>query len=101
MGVSVSQRQHSNPVSSQQVSQISLLLALKDFELIIIVRFLSAKDKLLCMALLNRKFYSLVNQHYSWTRFPVRGPRSLVSDSFDFFRSFHEFTRILVPEYPA
>lgn len=41
----------------------SLLLSLRDFEVSIIVRFLSAKEKLLTMALLSKRWHALISKH--------------------------------------
>ena len=63
--------------------------ALRDFETSIIAKFISAKDKLLKMALLNKKWSGLIKKHYCWACFPVPGPYSLISDFITFFDSFH------------
>ena len=91
-----------NPLSDEEAKKPSgLLFSLKDFELVIVFRFLPARDKLLSLALLNKRGHSLVKKHYSWSRLPSLGPRSLISDCFHFLRSFSEFTKIHVCEYPC
>ena len=93
-----------NPLqpSHEEVKQpSSLLFSLKDFELVIVAKFLNVKDKLMRLGLLNKRCHSLVKKHYSWIKLPERGPHSLLSDCFDFLRGFPHFTNLHVPQYPA
>ena len=78
----------------------SLLLSLRDFEVSIIVRFLSAKEKLLTMALLSKRWHALISKHYSWEHLPSRGPNCLLSGYLDFLDKFDEFTGMRVPSLP-
>ena len=78
----------------------SLLLSLRKFEVCIIARFLSAKEKLLTMALLSKRWNSLISKHYSWEKLPTRGPKCLISDYLDFLEGFTEFTRLHIPHLP-
>ena len=67
----------------------SLLLSLREFEVSIIARYLTAEDKFTTMALLNKAWNCLLSQHYAWSSLPSPGQRSLRSDNFDFLTSFH------------
>ena len=78
-----------------------MLLNLREFEVSIIARFLSARDKLLAMALLNHRWHYLIGKHYFWSRFPEPGPFSLLTDFICFFDSFSELTGIEIPYFNA
>ena len=53
------------------------------------------------MALLNRSWRLLISKHYSWTRFPIRGPHSSLLGFLLFFDSFSELTGIHIPDFPG
>ena len=53
-----------------EAKELKFLNSLYLFEVSIIARFLTAEEKLLVMALLNKSWHSLINKHYSWVRFP-------------------------------
>ena len=89
-----------HPISKEVNKQCAGLLSLKEFELVIILRFLPARDKLSSIGLLNKRFHSLVRKHYSWSRLPSPGPRSLVSDWIEFLGTFPHFMNIHLPQYP-
>lgn len=52
------------------------------------------------MATLNTLWHQIISKHYSWSRFPERGPRCLVSSFLNFFNSFSELTGIDIPDVP-
>ena len=78
-----------------------LLHSLHEFEVILIVRFLTPKEKVLLLANLNRKWKRLITKHYAWSSLPVRGRLCLLSTFADFFDGLSEFTKIHVPDFPA
>ena len=66
----------------------------REFELSIIFRFLSYKDKLLKMALVKKSWNSLISKHYTWSRFPKRCPHFLITEFVNFMNRFSELTGI-------
>ncbi len=48
-----------------------LLPPLKMFEVVVILKFLPASDKLVELSLLNKRWCELVHQHYAWRVFPT------------------------------
>ena len=65
------------------------------------VRYLTAREKLLSLARINKTWNSLISKHYSWIRFPERGPRCLVSDFIDFFDRVPSLSQMDVTDFPA
>ena len=77
-----------------------LLPLLREFEVSIVARFLSAQEKLTVFSLLSKSWHSLISKNYSWAAFPKRGPACLVSDYIHFFDSFTELGGVSVLDFP-
>ena len=90
-----------NAHPAQETEESALLPALHEFEITIIARFLTAKEKLLTMAILNRKWRRLISKHYVWSTLPQRGTNCLLSGFADFLDGFSEFTGIRIPDFPG
>ena len=94
----------SEEISTSEETKYSPLFTeatLREFEVSIIARFLTAKEKLQIMALLNRSWNRLVSKHYAWTWLPERGPMCLLSDYLSFLENFTEFSGLFIPEVPS
>ena len=91
----------SKPSSLQEQKAGAFLFSLREFEASIVARFLNAKDKLLSIALINKHWHQLVSRHYAWSRYPSRGPTTLLSDFLNFLGSFSELTGVEIPDLPA
>ena len=51
------------------------------------------------MGILNKRFYALVRERYSWTRLPKPGPLFLASDYIAFLDSLEEFSGLEIPYF--
>ncbi len=78
-----------------------LLAPLREFEVSIIARFLSCKDKLTVAARLNSSWRALTTKSYAWTRLPSFSPDCLVSDFVNFFDCFPSVSCLHVPFFPG
>ena len=67
----------------------------------IIARFLTPKEKLAVLSLLNKSWHRLISKHYAWTALPTRGKECLVSDYIRFFDSFSELGGVAVLDFPG
>ena len=78
-----------------------LMPPLRLFEVLIVVRFLTPREKLLIMALLNRQWHCQILKHYSWVCLPKFGLFTLKSQFISLFDGFTELTRVDVPHFPG
>ena len=66
----------------------SLLPPLREFEVSIIARYLSAKDKLATASLLNSSWNTLVHRNYAWSVTPSLSRTCLILPYISFLKGF-------------
>ena len=71
------------------------------FETSLVLRFLSAKEKLLVFALLSKGWLHNIHKNYFWSEFPLLHSRGLRSSYVDFIDQFQELGGVNVQRYPG
>ena len=74
---------------------------LRLFEVSIIVKFLTTKEKLTVLPLLNSHWLRLIYRHVVWPLFPNRSISFTLADFVTFFAKFKTLTGIIVPYFPG
>ena len=78
--------------------EAALLSRLRVFEVSIIARFLTAREKLTVCCLLNRSWFNSIYKNYFWARLPDFPPQVSKYQKIDFLRQFENFGGLDLPK---
>ena len=78
-----------------------MLGLLRDFEVSVIVKFLSFSERLKVLMLLSRSWLRFIFKNYAWSSFPTQSQVFLVSGFLNFINSFHNLAGIDLPYFPG